>query len=381
MSETDPHFVRSVTTRDVAARAGVSTATVSLALRNNPRISAETRDRVKRAACELGYCPDPQIAKLMHHLRSKRPPGFQSTIAALTTIPLGPGSDYANVVHRSAQSTAESLGYTFMVMLLRDQEAQAAALQRILISRGVEGILLLPMATPRRVDKWINWTLFSVVATTYGVVAPDVHRIVPHHFGNALRICDELAGLGYRRVGLVISEQHDLTAHFGFSAAISRQNMFGSTESVRPLVYGGEFPRDLKRWFKEEQPDVIIASSESECRTFARHLKLKIPGPVGFAVTDRYGPAEIAGIHERPHDIGAAAISLLHTKIMSGDLGVPNVPTLTMIPGEWMPGPSVRPVHQRFKNAKRVSTAPLVSCATSANRSKPKRPPRAVATG
>lgn len=45
------------TMMDVAAEAGVSQATVSLVLNGNPgaRFSAETRNRVKRAAAELGY--------------------------------------------------------------------------------------------------------------------------------------------------------------------------------------------------------------------------------------------------------------------------------------------------------------------------------------
>ena len=48
------------TTRDVAKRAGVSQPTVSLVLSRNPkaRVSAETRERVLRAAEELGYRPN-----------------------------------------------------------------------------------------------------------------------------------------------------------------------------------------------------------------------------------------------------------------------------------------------------------------------------------
>jgi DNA-binding LacI/PurR family transcriptional regulator len=48
-----------VTLRDVAAASGVSRATVSFVLNDDPRqtISAATRDRVKQAARELGYVP------------------------------------------------------------------------------------------------------------------------------------------------------------------------------------------------------------------------------------------------------------------------------------------------------------------------------------
>lgn len=44
-----------VTIKDVAALAGVSTSTVSRVCNNNPAISRETADRVRRAMAELGY--------------------------------------------------------------------------------------------------------------------------------------------------------------------------------------------------------------------------------------------------------------------------------------------------------------------------------------
>ena len=44
-----------VTIKDVAALAGVSPSTVSRTCKNNPSISEETKDRVRRAMAQLGY--------------------------------------------------------------------------------------------------------------------------------------------------------------------------------------------------------------------------------------------------------------------------------------------------------------------------------------
>lgn len=61
-----------VSLREVAAAAKVCVMTVSLALRDNPRISEATRARIKRLAAELGYHPDPELSRLMNHLRASR---------------------------------------------------------------------------------------------------------------------------------------------------------------------------------------------------------------------------------------------------------------------------------------------------------------------
>ena len=49
-----------VTIKDVAALAGVSPSTVSRTCKNNPSISEETKERVRKAMAELGYEPNLQ---------------------------------------------------------------------------------------------------------------------------------------------------------------------------------------------------------------------------------------------------------------------------------------------------------------------------------
>src|SRR5882672_7634745 len=58
--------------RDIAVKAGVSVSAVSLALRNQPRVSESERRRIQGIARRLGYRRDPEIARLMEHLRTSR---------------------------------------------------------------------------------------------------------------------------------------------------------------------------------------------------------------------------------------------------------------------------------------------------------------------
>jgi LacI family transcriptional regulator len=55
------------TIKDVAARAGVSIATVSRALNDKGDVSTETRERVRKVADEVGYSADPAARSLVTH--------------------------------------------------------------------------------------------------------------------------------------------------------------------------------------------------------------------------------------------------------------------------------------------------------------------------
>src|SRR5213082_673074 len=89
--------------RTIAQVAGVSAMTVSKALRNLPKVSRRTRARVLRAAAQVGYKPDPEIAKLMHHLRRRTVASYQGLICAITDRP----SDMAHPYHGGLIAGAE----------------------------------------------------------------------------------------------------------------------------------------------------------------------------------------------------------------------------------------------------------------------------------
>ena len=332
------------TLRQIAALAGISATTVSLALRDHPKISADTRAKVRAVAAKLGYRPDPYVSKLMYHLQVRDKRGFQATLCALTTQREGRHFAYAEEMKRSAQQRADSLGYCLTVMHIEGTPGPRADLQRVLTSRGIEGIILLPMGAPADFTDLLNWENFSVVSATYGVLAPRFHRVVPHQFSNTMLLCRTLAARGYRRIGLVLHAHHDVRVHHSFSAAVSWQNLLGGTQMVKPLIYEGDEPYDLRHWFEAENPDVIISAGAADERVIMRKLGLSVPGPVGFAITavNSTVSSGMAGIEERPGEIGARAIELLAGMLQRGERGIPAVPTVTMIEGGWVDGPSVR---------------------------------------
>jgi DNA-binding LacI/PurR family transcriptional regulator len=293
-------------------------------------------------ADQYGYRPDPEVAKLMHHLRLRRKTAFKANIAALTTLPETSRLAYPRLIAESAARRAESLGYGFTLFRVNDPAEERAALRRVLRGRGVEGLLLLPLREPAALSDLLSWGSYPVVAATYGLLAPVVHRVVPNQFSNMLTVCAQLAGRGYRRIGLVQDAVQDVTVRHGFSGAVAWQNLLGGTELVRPLMLPGGVDGGVETWFEREQPDVIVAAGDEMCRAIARRLGLRIPGQVGFVSANRTGPSPIAGIEERPEEIGATALELLAAMIQRGEKGVPAVPKVTMVEGRWIDGPSVK---------------------------------------
>ena len=330
------------TVRQVAALAGVSQMTVSRALRNQPRVAEKTRRKILTIAQGIGYRPDPEIAKLMHHLRNRRRPQFQSLICGLTNWPEEAKPAYFQALLAGAERQARARGYGFSVRQCSSAERCGAGLQRMLLSQGVQGVMLLPQRPPFDLSALMNWDKFSVVAASLSVLGPEMNRVAPHHFSNTVRLCRELAALGYRRIGLVIDAEQDVRANRGFSAAMLSFGRYEAAEPVPPLIWEGELTEALISWFRHEQPDVLVAMSEDHVRLCARILRLKIPGPIGFASTNvgpgNAGSGLIAGIDEQPEEIGAMSIDLLASMIERCIRGLPSCPASTLLAGLWRNG-------------------------------------------
>ena len=327
------------TLRQVAEAAGVSQMTVSRALGGRGRIAEETRGAIVAIAARLGYRPDPEVAKLMHHLRVRKRRRFQSVMVGLTTRRPEEQEPYFRALVAGAEAQAAGRGYGFEVVPVSPAGKDWAVVNRTLQGRGVEGVLLLPSQAPVDLSGVLAWANFSVVSTSASVLGPVAHRVMPHHFANALWLCRNLARDGRRRIGLVISADHDLRSEHGFSAAVRWHGANEAAHAVPPLVVREGGAAELRRWFAREQPDAIITNEVGAARDCARSLGQKIGGAVRFAVTSLIGEAHagISGIDERAGAIGGAAAEMLAGMIERRVRGRPESPTATLLNGRWVP--------------------------------------------
>lgn len=321
--------------------------TVSLALRDHPSISPGTRLRLKKLAADQGYRPDPAVAKLMQHLRGRRTYRARPSLCGLRMQPppvTAQGYDYGQQAVDGARQRAESLGYGFEDLHIDQTDLTPRRLQRILSSRGVEGIVLLPMRRPVKLDHLLDWPMFSVVAATSSVLTPRVHKIVPDQFGNMLQLCRHLEAHDRSRLGLATHADHDVRVEHRIAAALGWYRASRRHESIPPLIVnrGGLDGDALLRWVEAHRIQAIASDSEFDVDLIAQALPARVRRQLEFVSTSVHPPlARHLGINERPEEVGAAAVESLAGMIQRGERGLPTSARTTLIAGD-LAGPASR---------------------------------------
>src|SRR4051812_2246370 len=132
--------------KDVAREVGMSTATVSRALRGLPRVSVDTRERVLDAALRLGYVPSPSAAGLAS--------GQTRTVAVI--VPFVTRWFFAAVVHGAEQVLRER-GYDLLLYnLAGDPEARHRVFQTHVLTKRVDAVLILALTPSEEELDWLE---------------------------------------------------------------------------------------------------------------------------------------------------------------------------------------------------------------------------------
>jgi DNA-binding LacI/PurR family transcriptional regulator len=175
---------RRPTLEDVAERAGVSRALVSIVMRDAAGASAQTRERVRRAADEIGYRPDPRARRLRQH-RTK-----------LIGVTFTAGQEFHADLVDGVYVAAEELGYDVVLSGVTPHRDESRAL-RTLIDDRCEGIVLIgPEIPTREVDDLAAQVPVVVVARRIR----GVDAVRSDDVAGAILGMDHLLGLGHRRI-------------------------------------------------------------------------------------------------------------------------------------------------------------------------------------
>jgi DNA-binding LacI/PurR family transcriptional regulator len=184
-----PTALRRTTLADVAAHAGVSVALVSIVIRDAPGASAATRERVRRAAQELGYRPDSR-ARLLRRSRSR-----------LIGVVFGVQHPFHGDLVSGLYSAADAAGYELALSAVTPGRDERRAVAGLLQDRCEAVILLGPQLPTSDIADLA--TRMPVVVVARAVRHRDVDVVRTGDAAGLHLAVDHLVDLGHTRIAHV----------------------------------------------------------------------------------------------------------------------------------------------------------------------------------
>lgn len=185
-----------VTIKDIAAQAGVSPSTVSRVCNDNPSISKETRDRVRKVMAELGYEPGIPAAV----------PAVSSIHMVGIVLPPSLISAYRNPFFletvRGISEFCNPHGVVTAIVTSANDEEAMAAVKKLVSTRQIDGFILLYSKQDDPVVEYLceEGILYVVVGTPQQFRSQTV-CIDNDNLSASREATDFLCELGHQRIG------------------------------------------------------------------------------------------------------------------------------------------------------------------------------------
>jgi LacI family transcriptional regulator len=334
---------RRVTMSDVALAANVHKSTVSLALRNQSRLSAATRERIRRIAEELGYRPDPMLGLFNLHRSSLAPPRPAGTIAFVSDLPTPAAfarSERHETIFSSAREEARRLNFTLELFLLGPAQLSAARLSQVLLARGITGILLGALSPATR-SLNIDWSQFCVVGIESAHVEPRVDNVSTNYCQAARLAVRRLGERGRRNAGFIVAQDLGVEIDRQLRAGyLVESRKIGTAVRVAPFwrvstdAAGSE---SLQQWIRAEALDAVVVSGVG-ISSLVAGVDPALARSVAWASIDIHcdqSGTSYACVPALHRDLGRRAVGVLASRIQVNLRGVPPNPSTTFFPVEW----------------------------------------------
>jgi LacI family transcriptional regulator len=185
------------TIKDVAARAGVSTATVSRALAGNHQVKPELRARILTAVAELGYRPN----RLASNLRRRT----TETVGVVVSDIENP--HFTQVV-RAIEDAAYKRGYRVLLCNTDENADKQRAYLEVLRAERVVGVIIAPSDPADTAISELLDAGIPVVAFDRRVDDARADAVVLDNTRGTRLLTDHLIALGHERIGFIAGLPH-----------------------------------------------------------------------------------------------------------------------------------------------------------------------------
>jgi LacI family transcriptional regulator len=281
MSEDIWHSKHRATLKDVARTAGVSQSTTSRALSGEGYVAAQVRERVLKAAEELGYVPHAMARSLRKQVNR--------SIGVLVSDLRN--SFYADLAAGIA-ARARSHGYTMMLVDDQGVSSEELGAAQAFVATRAAGVIVTPLSAA--VSTYLLRQDIPVVEVDRQFLAGECDAVVIDNASVARRITDHLITLGHRRIALLIDETDWTTGSERYAGYQRSLEESGIPPDPTLLVSAGWDAGDARTaaidiLARRERPTAIFAANnllaEGVWRA-ASDLGLRIPDDLSIVSFD-----------------------------------------------------------------------------------------------
>lgn len=329
---------------EIARAAGVHRTTVSMALRNHPKLPAATRERIQQIAREMGYTPNPLVSALMHYRAGRRSPGAQGEIAYFVNEereeqwrkPLSYRKIFAG-----AEARARELGFRLEVVWLQQPGLTERALNRMLRARNIHAAIVAPRTSQLHTIASVDWSRLSAVAIGYSLEKPALHRVAHDYFHSAMTVAREGMALGYRRIGFALEQKSDVRVEHrwvgGWRAiqALPEGAALLPPLLLRQTAQGTVDEQALREYLETHRPNAFCGLPGLKYEHLRRWTK-RFPCPVRISLGCYEPTPGQLGIYQNYERIGAVAVDQVVAMLMRSERGVPEQALDTLLKGIWL---------------------------------------------
>jgi LacI family transcriptional regulator len=307
-----------VTIKDIAKALGLSTSTVSRALRGSYEISPETKKLVLEYAEKINYRPNP-IALSLKERKSR-------SIGVVV-------SEIANTFFSQAINGIESIAYNrgYHVIISQSHESYEREMVTIqhLASRSVDGLLVSLSNETTDLSHLKNLHEKGLPIVFFDRITDEIntHKVTANNYAGAFEATEHLIKKGYQHIAHVTNSSNlSITRERlkGYREALEKNNLSYDDRLVFYCHHGGmiyaEIEEAVQKMLKSKQrPDAILTASDritTSCLTALHEAGTKIPDDIaviGFTNTnlaDLFNPS-LSAIRQPAFDMGQIATELL----------------------------------------------------------------------
>ncbi|MCR8656062.1 catabolite control protein A [Paenibacillus endoradicis] len=307
-----------VTIYDVAREAGVSMATVSRVVNNNPNVKPATRKKVFEAIERLGYRPN----AVARGLASKK------TTTVGVVIPDISNAIFAEVA-RGIEDIANMYHYNIILCNADKKKDKEIRVINTLLEKQVDGLLFMGGAVTEEHQQAFKTANVPIVLCATSDESGEIPSVDIDHETAAYDAVQSLIKQGHRRIAMISGTLEDPSngyARFnGYKKALADAGIVYEDTLVRIGNYRYESGSDAMRYFLElaNRPSAVFSATD-EMAIGAIHAiqdkGLQVPADISVISVDNSRMASmvrplLTTVAQPMYDIGAVSMRLL-TKLM-----------------------------------------------------------------